>query len=135
MDAATPEAGALTQYFRLLPASPAGPESPAVRKAAFEQSRRQQLAERTFNAASDTVKAIGTVRTFDRTGHILDALGHLIANAEATLASAKALEADIREKAGSKSADKGTVIDVQFDPATPLRVAQADFNRRVRPNA
>ncbi len=135
MDAATPEAGAQAQYFRPVPTSPAGPESPAVRKAVFEQSRRQQLAERTFNAASDTVKAIGVVRAFDRTGHILDALGHLIANAEATLASAKALEADIREKAVAKPADKGSVIEVQFDPATPLRVAQAAFNRHVRPNA
>ena len=138
MDAATPEAGTQAQYFRPIPATPAGPESPAVRKAAFEQSRRQQLAERTFNAASETVKAVGAVRAFDRTGHVLDALGHLITNAEATVASAKALEADIREKIGAKpGADAGTVVELHVEPVTPLRVAQADFNRaaRLRPNA
>ena len=138
MDAATPEAGAQAQYFRPIPATPAGPESPAVRKAAFEQSRRQLLAERTFTAASETVKAVGALRAFDRTGHVLDALGHLITNAEATVASAKALEADIREKIASKSgANAGTVVEAHLTPVTPLRVAQAEFNRaaRTQPNA
>ena len=136
MDAATPESGSKVQYFRPLPAGTAGADSPEVRKAAFEHSRRQQLAERTFNAASETVKAIGALRSFDRTGHALDALGNLIANAEATVASAKALAADIREKAGvqvNAAADAGIVLHAEPPvAATPLLMAQAEFNRGIR---
>lgn len=95
-DAATPAPAAAHpfHYFRLVPAANGTTDrsGPAV---TIKQSRRQQLARRAASSAEDTMRAVDTVRAFDRTGNISDALPHLIASAEATLANARALAADI----------------------------------------
>lgn len=137
MDAATPEAGLRPfHYFQLVPAD-AG--TAAAHKAAMDQSRRQQLAERVLNSANDTAKTIGTLRAFDRTGNITDSLAHLIASAEATLENAKALADDIRTKSGTQidTRPDGSLVPLPAHvvPATPLHVAQAEFNRVARGGA
>lgn len=102
-DAATPAPAAARpfHYFRLVPAAENGRLDGSSRTITIEQSRRQQLARRAASSAEDTMRAVDTVRAFDRTGNISDALPHLIASAEATLANARALAADIKRAAPS----------------------------------
>lgn len=131
MDAATPEIGTHPfQYFHLVPVD-AG--TATARKAAMDQGRRQQLAERALNSANDTAKAIGTVRAFDRTGNITDSLAHLIASAEATLANARALAKDIRDaSAGTHPLAKAPEVSVNvIAGVSPEIVARAAFDRQL----